>query len=87
MLYIGGSLLVLSKDDGKVVIFSITNNEPKRIYEVTAAAYNHAVTGLCFSNNSLSFLTGSKDGRINLWSIINKRWLQTEMKLYRIYYF
>lgn len=72
--------MVLGRDDGKIVIFSITNNGPKRVHEITA--HEKAITGLSFANNSLNFLTGSKDGRVNLWTIKNERWRPTAMKLY-----
>ena len=75
--------MVLGKDDGKVVIFSITKNEPKRVYEATACK-EHAITGLCFANLSLSFLTGSKDGRIYVWSLMNQTWQKTPIELYAI---
>lgn len=73
--------MVVGTEDGTIAIFLIRKNEPERVREIKA--HDEEITSLSFANHSLlSFLTGSRDGFMKIWSIEDKTWVSTKIKLY-----
>lgn len=71
--------MVTGRKDGVVTLFYITKNEPKRLAILNQ--HNVEVNSVSFSNHSIRFLTGSKDGLVQLWNYRGKKWSPTIIQL------
>lgn len=74
---------MIGSNDSKINMFCIissqSGNTPTHLMEI--CGHSAEVTSLRFSNKSLSFLSGSKDGKLKVWTLRNKKWTAATIDL------
>lgn len=72
--------MAIGKKDRTVVVYYMNKSEPMRMCEM--CAHDDAVTCLSFANKTLSFVSGGKDGRMNVWSVRGNKIAPTRIELF-----